>query len=379
MAWRLRFFYCAYFAVTGLMMPYFPLWLSFRGLDATGIGIVNGVSSAIRVVAAPVVGAIADRIADRRRLMQAMAIVSLLLFGLYALAEGLWPTLAVMVVIALFWSAVLPLGESYVFAASQRANLDFSRIRLWGSVAFIAASAIGGVLLDGRSPWMVFWMVGFAMAVLAAAHLTLPAAPVPPRRIGRMPIRILATDRLFLLFVAGNGLVQASHSMLYAFATLHWRSLGIGETEIGLLWAEGVIAEIVLFAFGARVAARLGPHGLMLLGAGAGLVRWSGAAFATEVWQLALLQLLHGLTFGATYLGQMHFIARAVRPEAAASAQTLVAAAGAGLAMGGGFLAAGPLYEAFGGGAFLAMALLSLAGGGAGLVLHRRWGARVVG
>lgn len=380
MTWRLRFFYSAYFAVTGLMMPYFPVWLNFRGLDANGIGIVNGAAAVVRIVSAPVIGSLADRAGDRRRLMRWLAFISLALYGFYALADGLWPNLAVMLIVSMFWSGVLPLGESYVFAAARQNRLDFSRIRLWGSASFIAAAAAGGWVLKETGAWSVFWMVGATLAVLMIAHLTLPPLQeAPPRRTGRLPMRVLATDRLFLLFTAGNGLIQATHAVYYAFGTLHWRALGIAENVIGLLWAEGVIAEIVLFAAGARVAALLGPHGLMLLGAGAGVVRWGAAAYATEPWQFAVLQLLHAFTFGATYLGLMHFIARGVRPEAAASAQTLVSAAGAGLAMGGGFLAAGPLYDAFGGRAYLAMVGLALLGAIACAIVARRWGERVVG
>ena len=63
-----------------------------------------------------------------------------------------------------------------------------------------------------------------------------------------------------------------------------------------------------------------------------------------------LLQLLHALTFGASHLGAMYFLARSVPPSAAASAQASTRRCRAGLGSGLVMLAAGALYAAYGGG-----------------------------
>ncbi len=83
------------------------------------------------------------------------------------------------------------------------------------------------------------------------------------------------------------------------------------------------------------------------------------------------MQPLHALSFAATHLGAMHYLARRVPAGAAATAQSLynalVGGAGAGLAS----LAAGALYGRYGGGAYLAMAALAALGGMLALVIAR--------
>ena len=100
----------------------------------------------------------------------------------------------------------------------------------------------------------------------------------------------------------------------------------------------------------------------MALGGAAGILRWSLAATVTWLPFIAALQVLHAFTFGASYIGAVHFLSRAVPSSAAASAQTLYAALcsalGGGLVMG----VAGALYSVHGGGAYYFMALLSAAG-----------------
>ena len=72
-------------------------------------------------------------------------------------------------------------------------------------------------------------------------------------------------DPAFLLFLGAAAAIQSSHAVYYAFGTLHWRGLGHSEAVIGWLWAEGVIAEILLFAFGSALGSRLSPARLLMV------------------------------------------------------------------------------------------------------------------
>ena len=83
---------------------------------------------------------------------------------------------------------------------------------------------------------------------------------------------------------------------------------------IGWLWAEGVIAEIILFAFGVRLVRWMGPATLIALGGLAGAVRWSVTGLTPGLGILVVMQALHAFTFAATHLGAIYFISRRVPP-----------------------------------------------------------------
>ena len=145
---------------------------------------------------------------------------------------------------------------------------------------------------------------------------------------------------------------------------------------IGALWAEGVIAEIILFAFSGAVVARVNPIRLMWIAAVAGIVRWAILAGTTDVTVLFATQWLHGLTFGAAHLAAMHYMLRTVPEHMSASAQSLYSGFAIGLVMGLMMLVTGWLYDAHGGGAFYAMIALSAAGGLTAIWLSRMGGER---
>jgi MFS transporter, PPP family, 3-phenylpropionic acid transporter len=378
---RLAAFYAAAFLVVGIQLPFWPVWLAGRGLSAQQIAAVFAAAIWAKVIATPLIGAFADRLGQRRGVMVALAGVALAAYaGLWPVA-GFWALLAVNLVAGMAQSALMPLGDSITLAAVRDRGVDYGRIRVWGSVSFIVASVGSGAILalapqGAAAGNEVLLLVLAASALLFAACLAIPPADrAASAALSRWAaIRELAADRRFWLFVASAAALQASHQLYYGFGTLYWRALGFSDTVIGLLWAEGVIAEIVLFWFSAPLVARLGPLGLMALGGVAGVVRWSLMGVLPDLGSAAVLQVLHALTFGASHLSAMHYMARTVPPGAAASAQSLYSALSAGLGSGLVMLAAGTLYALYGGQAYPFMALLSAAGL-AGIWLLRRIGS----
>jgi MFS transporter, PPP family, 3-phenylpropionic acid transporter len=379
---RLGVFYAASFLVVGIQLPFWPVWLAGRGLDMHQIALVFAAAIWAKVIATPAVGALADRFGQRRAVMIVLAACACAAYaGLWPVA-GFWPLLALNLVAGTAQSALMPLGDSITLAAVRSDGLDYGRVRVWGSVTFILAAIGSGTALALSPPVsqadnQVLLLVLVASAVLLAACIGIPRtarSAIPMRTRWAAPhgdLWRLARDRRFWLFVVSAAALQSSHQLYYGFGTLYWRELGFSDLVIGILWAEGVVAEIVLFWYSAPFVARIGPIGLMALGGIAGIVRWSLMGVLTGLAASAGLQLLHALTFGASHLGAMHFMARSVPPGAAASAQSLYAALSAGLGSGLVMLVAGALYAAHGGHAYPFMALLSGAGL-CGVVLLRR-------
>ena len=215
-------------------------------------------------------------------------------------------------------------------------------------------------------------MILSGLAATVAVIWALPGTSVPARTGKRLAALEVLRDRPFRLFITAAALIQASHAVYYGFGTLNWKAQGYSENVIGWLWAEGVAAEIVLFAFGARLIRRFGPVRLIALGGFAGALRWSVTGASDDLWVLIAMQALHGFTFGATHLGAIYFIARRMPQALSASAQSLYSALVMGLGLGLAMLSSGKLFALYGPGAYQAMAVLAAAGGGVALILMRR-------
>src|SRR3974377_2584798 len=105
---------------------------------------------------------------------------------------------------------------------------------------------------------------------------------------------------------------------------------------------------MVWFALKDRFPPFLNPLSLMTLGPAGGAVRGAAMAFDPPAALLPWLQLLHALSFGATHLGALGFVARRAPPGQGATAQGHLAIA-LGLVMAGGCRPSGGGFSAGGG------------------------------
>src|SRR5262245_36285563 len=313
--WRLAIFYAALFAALGVQLPFLPVWLAARGLDASAIGVVLALPMIVRVLAIPIATRSADRHDALRLAIVIAATTALLGYGGLAFAQGVVAIAIVFTLASVAYTPIMPLADAYALRGLARLDRAYGPVRLWGSAAFIAGSLGAGVLLDLMPARDLIWLVVAALVVTAVAALSL--APLAPREASahaRPPssAQALLRDPAFLTAAAAAGLIQASHAVYYGFSALAWQAAGLDGTAIGALWALAVVAEIVLFAVSGRLA--IAPTTLLTAGAAGAAVRWGAMALDPAPALLPLLQCLHALSFGATHLGALGCVARASPP-----------------------------------------------------------------
>ena len=312
-----------------------------------------GTASVLRVVGLPGGGWMADRLGRRAVMVGAGALAAAAAIALTGL-HGLAPLLVATAVLGVCASLLSPLADAVTLALARDGRLEYGPTRAWGSVAYMLATAAAGAVLaqlgSGVVPILLLLGYGaaaaFALAVPEAGHTTHVGPAEGPFRSPAFRWALLATV-----------LVQGSHGAYYAFATLHWRGAGIGGTVIGLLIAEGIVAEIALFLYGKRLIERLGPAGLTACAAAACLIRWTATAYTVDVAALAVIQLLHAVTFAFQHISTMLVLGR-MAPQRAAMAQSLMSAIGFSFASGAVVWATGQMFRDLGGLVYLPMAAM---------------------
>lgn len=376
-------------AVGGLYLPFFPLWLTAQGMAPSQISLMLACAMFLRIVVGPTAGIVADALGDRRRVAVACAALASLAFAAMAALGpvfGLAAILPLVLVAVPLNSATGPIIEAVTARGAIDYRFDYTRARLWGSIAFVVSNYLGGLIIGVTGPQAVAWMVSGLLAACAIAFLPLPPLLQDRRTerdaMGRAVQRIFSEARVLLrqpvfrLFLVTVMFAQTAHAVFYAFGTITFRSFGYSDSYIGVLWAFGVLAEVALFAFGGRLMRDLPATFLIAVGVSLGAIRWLGMAFDTGPVGVLLLQLFHAGSFGLVHLGTMRFLSHAVPARLAATGQSLFSVMAYGLGMGLVTLAIGPLYDAIGARSYLLMSVLSLISLGLAILLSRAWNGR---
>lgn len=375
---RLSLFYVAIYLGTGVSLPYIATFLRSEGLSGAQIGAVLAAPLLLKPFTGPMLAVWADGFALRRSPMILLAVGAALAYLAMLVAPGFWGLLACWLAGATLISTVSPLIDVVTLRRARLEGFNYGLPRGSGSSAFIAANLAMGVVLAVVAPAVIVVWIATAALLTASAALWL----LPPERVheeGDKPagrdrwkgLGALLTDKVFVLAVVTAGLIQGAHGFYYSFSTILWRRQEIAEPVIGVLWGVGVAVEVAFMWFLEPWRRRVGPARLLMLGAGAAVIRWSAYAFEPPLWALFPLQALHALTFAASFLASLQLIERLTPPRSASAAQALNSAVSQGFTLGLATLASGPLFDAFGVGGYWAMAALGALGLCGALMLGR--------
>jgi PPP family 3-phenylpropionic acid transporter len=358
--------YTALFAAFGVASPFFGAFLGGRGLGPEAIGLVLAAGTATRLAAGPVGGRLADWLRAPRLVLVAYTAGAACVAFWYLPAEGMWLLLAVSVAHAALLAPITPIADALTLeAATASGSFHYGWVRAAGSAAFILGTVASGQAVAVFGLAAIIWLNGALLGAAAGFAFRVPdllrsARPILRDGVsGAGSLLRLAPFRRMMIVAA---LIQGSHALHDGFVVLHWRSMGIGDGTISVLWSESVAAEVVVFLFlGRPMLDRLGPAGASILAAAGGIVRWGVLAETTGAWASALVEPLHGLTFALQHLACMRLIAAVVPPRLAATAQAFYGTVAVGVASALLTLGSGPLYARFHAEAFWAMAGLCVA------------------
>ena len=367
---RMSLIYATLFVPLGTHLPYFPLWLQAKGFHPEQIAIILAAPMFLRVVTTPLLTALADRAKDRADVYVTLVAASLALSAGYFLPATYAIVLAVSLALTVFWTPHSPIADSLALSGVRRFGSNYAGMRKWGSISYLCANFCGGLILSVTGPGAVPVIIFVALAATLVAGLFAPrlgrprrASPLSATDIQQAAPRLF--NAYFLYFSCGVGVITASHAFLYGFVSIYWKSIGISDSVMGMLWAWGVVCEVCMFLTFSRLFGRFSVVSVMVLAGAGAIVRW--IAFPL-IWQLGLgvagffgVQTLHAISVALVLIGLQKMIGETVAEERTGAAQG-IAYFSNGFFMAVVTLVSGPLYDRFGVDGFFAMIPVALIG-----------------
>ncbi len=206
----------------------------------------------------------------------------------------------------------MPLFEAVTLSYLHNDSHRYSRIRIWGSIGFVAAVAAVGWALDtvvviGCLPVLILGLF-IGMGLVA---LLLPGRSVRGQGGAAGSLAAILRRPGVVAFFLACLLIQIAHGPYYTFFSVYLKEHGYDAGQTGLLWSLGILAEILLFSFLHEVFKRFSLRAVLLAGIALSVLRWwLIAGWVDQVAALAFAQVLHAASFGATHVAAIQFIHR---------------------------------------------------------------------
>ena len=378
MRW-LRALYVSNGLAVGALYGFVPVLLQSKGFGPALIGLTTSLGSVAYTLALPAWGHVGDIISGPRRALQ-VACIPAVIFALgYAAPLPIAAVIVCQVVLCAGGGPAMALTDAMAMPVLVDASREYSRLRLLSS-AGAAGGAIGCGFIYSQTGYVAapfLYLVAMALTILSAQLVPLGRDSerhrnarraldgrdrlVPNRgRLGSVGEAFRIRPRLAAVLLSVV-LVFMGVMAAGTYIPLRIADLGGGAVEVGFANGIGWVAEIPGLILAGWLVTRYGTRSVLLVssvGFAACMLSW---IVLVDAGPIMVTRFASGIFFGGILVSLVLTMARILPERLQATGQTLLQAAGFGVAavlanLLGGVLyaAAGPL-GVFGGGAACAV------------------------
>lgn len=352
---RISIVYFAYFAVVGALIPFWSLYLDHLKFSPREIGLIVAIPMITKILAPNIWGWLADKSGKRLLIAQLGAVGSCLCFAGILFTEYTLFFIFLIAAYSFFWNAIHAQFEVVTLNYLHEKPETYSHIRLWGSIGFVVVVIVLGGIFDFISiSWLPWFILAFLFCIFIAS-LSLPSQTEKVHEYASGKFLEVLLQRKVFLFLVILFLIQLSLGIYHAFFSMYLEGNGYSRTSIGLLWAIGAAAEVILFLKVPVLLKRYRLSTLIALTLGLTLLRWVLTCFfVSSLPILVFAQCLHAFSFGMTHVVAIEFVRRHFTANNQSKGQAFYNAVGFGAANALGSIIGGFFFEISGQMAFVA-------------------------
>lgn len=306
-------FYFIYFSFVAAEIVFFPIYFQHLGFSGFEIAVVTALSN-LSTVVGPGLALKLTHIPSRQLAMRFLGAAVLLFLPLFFVKT--------FTLFAFVWflavtchRAPVVLIDTIAIHEAMEGRINFGKIRLWGSVGFVVAAFLIGVVVDRVGSSSILFL-GFCcfLGTFSSGFLVrykLSSEPEVQRQL------FLGKGEFFSLFRQSAQLryfflavffLWMSLGAPYVYLSLYLKSLGLSASMVSVAWNIGVIAEIILMIYFDRLVKRYSLLALFRVSLVLTILRWLLLAFVQEPLVIIFSQILHAFTFASFHLSSMKLV-----------------------------------------------------------------------
>jgi nucleoside transporter len=330
---------------------------SIKGVTDVQVGIAFGTQSLGAIIAPFIVGVIADRFYAAQKILGILHLSGAATLYYISVVNSFSAFYPVLLIYMILFMPTLALINAVAFNQMTDPEKNFAKIRVWGTIGWIAAGLIiGWFAWEQTNSLINTFRVGAAVSfVMGLFSFTLPETP--PLKAGTkvtfgeiigLDAIGLLKDKNFLIFFLSSLLICIPLAFYYQETNIFLNELKV-EGAAGKM-ALGQMSEMIFMILMPLFFVRLGVKKMLLIGMAAWVARYLFFGFGNTgsgIWMLYAGIILHGICYDFFFVTGQIYTNEKAGDKFRSSAQGMITLATYGFGMLIGFWIAGLVSQKY--------------------------------
>ena len=286
----------------GFFYPFFALYLVSRGLLEARIGFILSISPLLAILMNPIYAKICNKIKKTRITLGIISILEGLMILLIGFSNDFYFITILTIFMAIFGACHYGLMDSLLAIYSDNSKQNYSGFRLYGSGAYIIATAVGGYVCKLVSYQAAFG-VSFGLFVISGIlYLVLKDINIEEEQnINKKDLadyKVVLSNKRFVFFMFFYGLMLALIFTNNNFFGTYLETRGVDSDGYGLVFSYFVAVELVVLLVLNKMKKKISPYILLIISAISLVIRLLVCYLYAPVWLVIVSSGLRGIGYG---------------------------------------------------------------------------------
>jgi len=340
-----------------LYTPFLSAYYSKAGLNAVKIGILLTIGPLVAIFIQPLWAILSDRTGHRKLILCLVILGSGFSMLTYYVGHSFLSFFAAALLLSIFSTSIIPLNDAITLRLARKNGLDFSIIRMGGTVGFAIVVIIAGIIVK-KNPEIQFVLGFLGYMILLFFVVRLPKDSKNSKetrkqitteavKINKVGFFNIFESKQVYFMLAFAFITQVGLSFHGSFVGVYALKLGLSEDKIAVINCCAALSEIPVLFFINKLMRRISTMKLIamasvLLGMRMFIVTAGGIGF------IIIAQFLHGLTFMVVYYSIAVYISKKVKSHNQSKGQSILTIIQTGIGSIIGNIVGGYLVDKYG-------------------------------
>ena len=297
-----------------LFYPFFALYLINSGLTESKIGFILSITPIVAIIANPIYSHICQDVKTTRKVLRIITVLEAFIIIAISFSNNFYLISGLVILLALFGSSHYGLLDSLTAVYASETKINYTNIRIFGSIAYIIATTLGGFVVQYLGFKFCFAIASTAFILSGFMYQFLKPIDLKEEEQKKEKPRyqMLFKNKKYIFYALFYVVMIGTTVSGEAFFPTYLESRGITSNQYGLVYSFFVLFEVVTIIVLNKYFKKANYHVLLAIYTILTTIRLLVNLLYLPVIIIVLFSAFRGIANAVVLFGSFHYIIKLV-------------------------------------------------------------------